>query len=53
MKCPIKNGVLKDIQKEETKRCGIWALDDWKKNIDLEGKKYADNNLVCFRVYIY
>ena len=31
----------------------IWTLDDWEKNIDLEGKKYADNNLVCFRIYIY
>ncbi len=53
MKCPIKNGILKDIQKEEIIRCGIWALDDWEKNIDLESKKYADNNLVCFRIYIY
>lgn len=24
----------------------IWTLDGWEKNIDLEGKKYADNNLV-------
>lgn len=30
----------------------IWTLDDLEKNIDLEGKKYADNNLVYFRVHI-
>ena len=30
----------------------IWTLDDWEKNIDLEGKKYADNTLVYFRVHI-